>query len=825
LQLTFAQWIVGKQELIEEIIIDACDSYMAHYFSSLTDEQIQFEFQESEKDLNKLISADDCPYDRLGIPVLYALRYQARRISTVAKGLIPHLEQYDRDNLYLFDLGAGTGAGQIVLGLWSAYCLEVGRKRPNIYLLNIDLSPFMLEMLCFHLWPVFTDHFDADNISFSCSVNSWYNEASIDDFKDVVKPWIICSYLFDTKETPVQLVEKFQYLIRIIQPEMILFSTPNVTRKRAFMHDISNSLTALGFTIGSTTSESYLKGYTHIVGKRAQALYELVEIKNRPTTVNWDDTSYDHITLRSTNYGMMMATQPLQQLQLYNEAVRVHREIRLNSEQLKASEPSNRPTIITGAAGCGKSLVLVSRLVEILKLNFGITGKRYLVVAFNKLMVQELAIWLEKSLPDGSIVNRAYDNENFIAINVKQDGFEAIAEFTTYDRLIFSLISENRKISNDNSAISRAIFSFGQSQPQLHQKYKDILTKEFLTDEFRLIILGKSCHNLEDYLAVHRKGRGILGPNQRTAVWRVLQMMMADMDHNITDTFEYRRYRASRDILSGSIRIAKKFDHVFVDEFQDFTSADISIISEYAKDINQITLAGDGTQSIRLGRTTELPDRVGNMNRRNIIRLKESYRIPLRVAEAIAPFSKFVVGLHEGDELTNIVAESRGSPPGARPVLVYGKDLREATLNMYDALRFYLGFYGISDVLVMQKDFLYNDMFEAIAEKLELNLRIDTILAVKGLEAECVVWNGNSTVLGTLNESIFENVFAMLTRTSGLLFILMTDTMPLANRIVLSKLEQSRLLPWNQTAAEKLQEIIDSLPLEPYYKDSGDTDD
>ncbi|MEZ4905677.1 MAG: UvrD-helicase domain-containing protein [Spirosomataceae bacterium] len=72
------------------------------------------------------------------------------------------------------------------------------------------------------------------------------------------------------------------------------------------------------------------------------------------------------------------------------------------------------------------------------------------------------------------------------------------------------------------------------------------------------------------------------------------------------DSFTLRRYRFLQKLNNPKFAFAK-FDYILVDELQDCTIADYEVFYKLVKNSNNIVLAGDLAQSIRLGTTSRVP--------------------------------------------------------------------------------------------------------------------------------------------------------------------------------------------------------------------------
>jgi hypothetical protein len=79
----------------------------------------------------------------------------------------------------------------------------------------------------------------------------------------------------------------------------------------------------------------------------------------------------------------------------------------------------------------------------------------------------------------------------------------------------------------------------------------------------------------------------------------------------------------------------------------------------------------------------------------------------------------------------------------------------------------------------------------------------DTILSLKGLEKECVLWS-TSRPLEFENE-VFEFTYTIITRTSCILIIALTDNTQNIYKKILGLLDRERLIMWDKVSEEKFE--------------------
>src|SRR5690606_12069640 len=124
---------------------------------------------------------------------------------------------------------------------------------------------------------------------------------------------------------------------------------------------------------------------------------------------------------------------------------------------------------------------------------------------------------------------------------------------------------------------------------------------------------------------------------------------------------------------------------------------------------NNFTLAGDLAQSIHLGTSA----RVESI--REVIRegrdldniqwhyLDGSYRLPVRISEAIKKISEAINTRFNEEKAASIITPYKGSPPGARPIVVYGQSYIEVADKIKSIFKSYKIF-DLDKVTILEKD-------------------------------------------------------------------------------------------------------------------------
>ena len=326
-------------------------------------------------------------------------------------------------------------------------------------------------------------------------------------------------------------------------------------------------------------------------------------------------------------------------------------------------------------------------------------------------------------------------------------------------------------------------------------------------EEYRRVIYGLQLvgkGSREKYNEITRTGRGS-NPSlkkhseRRELVYEVLQRYIKHIFDNKIPCFTLRKQALYSAVTKGLV--TQKYDHILIDEFQDCTDADFEIFFRLAKNPNNITFAGDLAQAIHLGTSAKIPKDERMKNKRNH-RLEGSYRLPVRISEAIQEVSKALVQKFANDEGVNHITPFKGSPPGARPIIVYGSDEKTLAIKVKAIFESYQIF-DLKRITILEKDrTLRNELGD-----LGLSAETDSILALKGLEKECVLWS--TRVPLEFQNEVFEFAYTIMTRTSSVLIIALTDSTQQVYKKILGMLNRDRVILWDQETASKFDSFCE----------------
>ncbi len=811
-------WLKGQQLSLDEIIKDAASNY---YQKNQAYPNFIHDNNRSIKEALNLSSGKDLCYDRPSTGFTYSLWYQGRRINMLLQYILDLLyDNRDRNKIEVFDLGAGTGAVQLCFGLVLKAFEVFQIKSPNVKLVNIDTSAIMLEYSSEYLWKAFkTKYGELDVFSPSYSVNSWVNS---DEIK-ISTPWIIASYLFDSSDNSETLLQDFKDMIISIKAEKILLVSSNQTKKRDFLDTVSNGLTDLNFAVENIIKNPFFSG-SMIQSKSIRDWMKKEAGIDFIGDPSWNDHSFYGKILTSKSQSLPLDFETNDQLAsrvgIYNPPIVVRRNVKLSEEQRNAAVHDGRPTVITGPAGCGKSIVITERVLNIVK-EAKRTGTshqlRILITTFNKDLKYYLRNWLEELFVRDSIdfmISNQYDTgfkvEGSEIENITLMHFDVLPtriwrEFSPNtnpflgDNLKFESIHYNR--------ILQSINVIKQKHNITTIEFDNVLNPIYVFDEYHRIIYGQQLWNKEEYMNGTRPGRSRLAYNgqRRLLLWEVIMHYLNSIHAENISSIYTRRHQFLKK-LENDAPFKNIFSHIFVDEFQDCTSADYDMFYGLLKDNNNLVIAGDYAQAIHLGASAAVPrsDNSDDERQRNWkkITLTGSYRLPANISKAIKPISLRLRDV--SNENVDIITPYKGAPPGVRPIFVYDKTIEGISEKIVNITRRYSN-YGIFDdnqkITILEKD---NSLFVALNNRRNNICETDTILKLKGMEKSIVLWSTRISIYD--EEEVGNFIYTIMTRTSCMLIIALFDNISEEFLNIIRHMDRDYSIYWDKDTAKFIEE-------------------
>ncbi|MGE7609647.1 UvrD-helicase domain-containing protein [Peribacillus frigoritolerans] len=281
---------------------------------------------------------------------------------------------------------------------------------------------------------------------------------------------------------------------------------------------------------------------------------------------------------------------------LSEKTSRFLKNIELSTEQKEVAKNSSTDLVIKGVAGSGKSITLLSRMMQKMSEEF---NKRFLFVSFNHELVRDAEKRFKESEFHHELEKQGHTVHFFTfhelahhflsSIGVKVPTFK-----TSYKKL---RTEEDNILAKMHLVLDKLESEDFEEYPPIYtiKKTKNI---NFLLDEF-FWMKGNGFITKEDYLECQRTGRGKL-PNiskkQRETIHRLFQEYRKIQQQFFSHRIDREDYALL--VIENFHRIMEtdKYDHVFIDEMQDLQPMQLKVLVFLNK--GTLTLSGDERQRI-----------------------------------------------------------------------------------------------------------------------------------------------------------------------------------------------------------------------------------
>lgn len=810
------EWLLAQQDTLDEIIADAATTF---YENNKHHPNFNYDLKKCHEESYNLVRGKDLCYDRPNTAFSYSLWYHARRVNTFLSFFTDKLYELQGQRIEIFDLGAGAGAVQWSLGLIYAGLKRLNLVPPKITVVNIDTSPFMLLYCRDYLWKNFCKKYPEIDIDFKVcySVNSWNNEENI----QTTNPWLVSSYLFDISDNKKEIALDFLKLVSKYKPSTVLLLTSSQPAKREFLKELESTFKRDGYSSVEVTETSLLFNRPlSKVNTLRLAWGALLGVSPLKRLTSWSDHSYSGLILTKvqTGFNLIKPAINITNIDIFNPPITVRRDVKLNPKQLEAADNIDRAVVIVGPAGCGKSIVITERLKNIVEQNNYNPKLKILLTTFNKGLIGKLAEWT-KDVLDKNKYSFRYDT-NYNGYADKSSHFTFTGSPETNIRLLhFDMLPKllggvqyHGLVNKDAhlNIIEKIILTVKQDQGIIDRRYDNILNAEFIFEEYHRVVYGLQYFTREQYLNGTRIGRGNnpslpKNSNRREIIWKCIKSYFYTINPKKIQSFTTRRQEFLTKLRNETTHI--KYDYIIVDEFQDCTNADFDIFYRMLDNPDRLILAGDLAQAIHIGKAARIP-RDERMSRRRFHRLEGSYRLPVRISECIRKLSDKIVESWSNEEGVNNISPYKASPPGARPIVVYAASVKEISYkikSIFDAYKIY----DLKRVCILEKDNELHHQLRAVG----LESETDTILSLKGLEKECIIWSTRIPL--EYEKEVYEFTYTILTRTSSLLIVALSDnTNPIYKQVV-GMLDRERLIFWDKVTEDKFDSFCEDVEVIP----------
>lgn len=824
--------LIEKQEKLDGLIAQGLS---AHYKKDLK-KISSFDFSESINDTYNLSAGKDCCYDRPSIGWTYASWYHGRRIQTALRSLARPLFE-NEENIHILDLGGGTGAVAWAVALIERARIEAGGVARRVKIDSVDSSPFMLKQSK-RLWEEFLswDWLDPvrNNLAVDYALSSWTETL----FRCETSPWLVGAYLLDDsdKARVEEVSEALEY----------------VAEKHAASRVILTTASSKSYLIESATETFQRKNWEQVKRPLLPAIWdgELSAVSAHRCEVYGDldiasndrgisqlpkwEWPGEQIVLRDFQY-LGRISQP----ELLSAATRptfIYDKI-----QDEASTPDDRATAIFGVAGSGKSRILVERIARVIeKRQKPKTQHRILVTAFNKLMVDQLADWFDERFPrdQGFDLQRSGESGDIRfkgTMRSSDISYPVSVRFLNWDKSpgrLFKIKGGSNIPKWSNAVKERVKFLQRNSNSVSKESFlqNPILSDpEFLSAELERVIYGlEKYKSFDEYDKCIREGRGkqIRSGQARKLIWALL------MEDGHPRSYTHRRIEAHQKVFGNSSKnrdqskFWETYSHLFVDEVQDFTPTDFKLFEKLIEDPHNIVTAGDITQAMHIGSSFNQQPAIKGA-RWFFHNLAGSYRLPVRICEALRPLAK-QISIEQGSKSNSFISnekvllpESRKSAVlGVRPIVIGGSEF-EVNKSLGEVIEYYQDFIKSAPLSREVITVAEGDPWIVGSIKKKLNtgskktFRVDneSMNKIKGLERPCVIWSTRARIVS--DEALGEWIYTILTRTTGILIIVLSKDTPPGVAHYLSFLDKKKLLFWSNSAKDRFMELSKAQPIAP----------
>lgn len=343
------------------------------------------------------------------------------------------------------------------------------------------------------------------------------------------------------------------------------------------------------------------------------------------------------------------------------------------SQQGLVDRDFSGPARVTGGAGTGKTVVIVHRATSLLKKARKRTGEvpSVFVTTFTRGLADSLRSQLMVLNPDS--LEADYPG----APGVWTSNIDALAQFLLKNATEAEIEAATATVIGHQQ--STAPLPLGE--PEERQQWQaalaaedtpprgDAAHPEFLAQEYRNVVLAQQVTDVDQYLAVDRSGRGsALLPEARKKVWSVIEKFLVLCHESGRYTFAAQSMMAAEIVKSRIPNSGYMFDHVLVDEAQDFHAGHWSLLrAAVPEGADDIFLAEDSHQRI-YGQRLVL-SRFGINTSGRSRRLTMNYRTTrqnLAYASQMLQGEEWVDSEGEEDDLTGY----RSVRTGPAPVIV-----------------------------------------------------------------------------------------------------------------------------------------------------------
>jgi len=320
-------------------------------------------------------------------------------------------------------------------------------------------------------------------------------------------------------------------------------------------------------------------------------------------------------------------------------------DMQLTVEQQRAINLSpNKPVLIRGSVGSGKTTTAILRLNKILDEGDMYEAPRIAVFSFARTLIN----YIRESVNDPNVVSTHFHGWARKYLNAK--GFRTRDIHPSHaKKIVKDILVEQRKELTTQT----------------------ILKKEstFFLDEISWL-KGRMINSVEDYLEAKRTGRG-----RSDRVTRDDKLIIWDIYHKYSSKLKLLGYNDYDDYALLCHKylqedVPQRFSHIIIDEAQDLTYAQLTVLRQFVdKDNEAISLIADVAQKIY--KTDFSWRKIGINILGRSIELKSNYRNTVQIANAA---NSLLSHEEHTEEFTDGVLPST---TGEKPSVIYCESFKD----------------------------------------------------------------------------------------------------------------------------------------------------
>jgi mRNA-degrading endonuclease RelE of RelBE toxin-antitoxin system len=391
------------------------------------------------------------------------------------------------------------------------------------------------------------------------------------------------------------------------------------------------------------------------------------------------------------------APQQFRQLKQIEDLTRFHNgdlidfQVALDPEQrqiARAILASDGPILISGAAGTGKSTILLDAAIGLAQSDeWQGQHPRILICTYTRALEQVIKDQIRRIAPTVKYIDVRTFDSLVGSVRARAGETEDIASDT-------DLMVVLRRIAPDVLRRQELQLSLNLDESLNRPNNGNLIgipplagmTWDYLLTEIESVVIGRCTDDPDDYLTLERRGRRVrLGDAQRRAVWDIsvayrneLARQTRKLSHSDSNPYfhdakatgwtswEQARRIAADVVTEGKVDLG--YDAVFVDEAQDLSPNAIRLLMELhlsrRSKPKHFYLAADGNQTI-YGHTVSwvsIHPKLQLQGRTR--RLRKNHRTTRQIAEA-------ALAVLHGAELESDSTEIEHLNTGPRPEVVY----------------------------------------------------------------------------------------------------------------------------------------------------------